>query len=144
MVIGRTYLCSKYWLVPLEFVLLLIYKQSEMIIIATKYQFENLVLDIDVAIRCFFCYISCSPIHSGLHRKVGSRRERSVLLMRLAAIVLGKFYYPKFCCFWCRYLVTTFKVVPKGTEGAVSAEGTFAGFLASIFLACTAVLIGEV
>ncbi|KAK1353939.1 Protein VTE6, chloroplastic [Heracleum sosnowskyi] len=42
------------------------------------------------------------------------------------------------------YLVTTFKVVPKGTEGAVSAEGTFAGFLASIFLVCTAVLIGEI
>ncbi|KAJ6886692.1 protein VTE6 [Populus alba x Populus x berolinensis] len=33
------------------------------------------------------------------------------------------------------YLVTTFKVVPRGTEGAVSAEGTLAGLLASILLA---------
>ncbi|GAB2284241.1 hypothetical protein Dimus_018707 [Dionaea muscipula] len=30
-----------------------------------------------------------------------------------------------------RYLVTTFKVVPRGTEGAMSFEGTFAGLVAS-------------
>jgi uncharacterized membrane protein len=31
--------------------------------------------------------------------------------------------------------VTTFKVVPRGTEGAVSVEGTIVGILASGFLA---------
>ncbi|PON69829.1 hypothetical protein PanWU01x14_086130 [Parasponia andersonii] len=42
------------------------------------------------------------------------------------------------------YLVTTFKVVPRGTEGAVSVEGTFAGLLASILLACVGCLMGEI
>ncbi|CAK9134167.1 unnamed protein product [Ilex paraguariensis] len=42
------------------------------------------------------------------------------------------------------YLVTTFKVVPRGTEGAVSVEGTFAGLLASILLAFVGCLIGEI
>ncbi|KAJ0971457.1 hypothetical protein J5N97_019416 [Dioscorea zingiberensis] len=42
------------------------------------------------------------------------------------------------------YLVTTFKVVPRGTEGAVSAEGTIAGLLASILLASIGFLMGEV
>lgn len=44
----------------------------------------------------------------------------------------------------CRYLVTTLKVVPRGTEGAVSVEGTLAGLLASILLASVACLLGEV
>lgn len=43
-----------------------------------------------------------------------------------------------------RYLVTTFKVVPRGTEGAVSVEGTFAGLLASFLLAYVGCLMGEV
>uniref|UniRef100_A0A2P2K4E2 Uncharacterized protein LOC105139726 n=1 Tax=Rhizophora mucronata TaxID=61149 RepID=A0A2P2K4E2_RHIMU len=42
------------------------------------------------------------------------------------------------------YLVTTFKVVPRGTEGAVSVEGTLAGLLASILLASIGCLMGEV
>ena len=44
----------------------------------------------------------------------------------------------------CRYLVTTFKVVPRGTEGAVSVEGTLAGLLASILLASVGCLMGNV
>jgi len=47
-------------------------------------------------------------------------------------------------CGLSRYLVTTFKVVPRGTEGAVSAEGTLAGLLASILLASVGCLMGEV
>ena len=47
-------------------------------------------------------------------------------------------------CGLSRYLVTTFKVVPRGTEGAVSAEGTLAGLLASILLASIGCLMGEV
>ncbi|WOL14653.1 hypothetical protein Cni_G23434 [Canna indica] len=42
------------------------------------------------------------------------------------------------------YLVTTFKVVPRGTEGAVSMEGTIAGLLASVFLASISYFLGEV
>ncbi|KAF8696300.1 hypothetical protein HU200_037206 [Digitaria exilis] len=42
------------------------------------------------------------------------------------------------------YLVTTFKVVPRGTEGAISIEGTFAGILASVFLASVGYLLGQV
>lgn len=37
-----------------------------------------------------------------------------------------------------RYLVTTFSIVPRGTEGAVSLEGTFAGLVASVILAAVA------
>ncbi|KAI3702762.1 hypothetical protein L6452_28514 [Arctium lappa] len=42
------------------------------------------------------------------------------------------------------YLVTTFKVVPRGTEGAVSVEGTLAGVVASILLASVGCLMGEI
>ncbi|KAL6283381.1 hypothetical protein ACE6H2_014310 [Prunus campanulata] len=42
------------------------------------------------------------------------------------------------------YLVTTLKVVPRGTEGAVSVEGTFAGLLAAILLAFVGCLMGEI
>ena len=43
-----------------------------------------------------------------------------------------------------RYLVTNFQIVPRGTEGAVSVEGTFSGLLASILLASIGCLMGEV
>ncbi|KAJ1285228.1 hypothetical protein BS78_03G263800 [Paspalum vaginatum] len=42
------------------------------------------------------------------------------------------------------YLVTTLKVVPRGTEGAISIEGTLAGILASVFLASIGYLLGQV
>ncbi|GLT65280.1 hypothetical protein SLA2020_377190 [Shorea laevis] len=42
------------------------------------------------------------------------------------------------------YLITTLKVVPRGTEGAVSIEGTIAGLLASILLAYVGCFIGEI
>ncbi|GER53962.1 hypothetical protein STAS_31513 [Striga asiatica] len=41
------------------------------------------------------------------------------------------------------YLVTSFKIVPRGTEGAVSFEGTFAGLLASILLAFIGCFMGQ-
>nr|POE59590.1 protein vte6, chloroplastic [Quercus suber] len=43
-----------------------------------------------------------------------------------------------------RYLVTTFKIVPRGTEGAVSVEGTIAGLLASILLSFVGCVMGEI
>ncbi|CAN0915257.1 Protein VTE6, chloroplastic [Linum grandiflorum] len=42
------------------------------------------------------------------------------------------------------YLVTTFKVVPRGTEGAVSLEGTLAGFVASVVLAMVGCRMGQI
>ncbi|KEH38557.1 hypothetical protein MtrunA17_Chr2g0314681 [Medicago truncatula] len=42
------------------------------------------------------------------------------------------------------YLVTSFKVVPRGTEGAVSVEGTLAGILASVALAFVSFLLGQI
>ncbi|XP_044507094.1 protein VTE6, chloroplastic-like isoform X3 [Mangifera indica] len=46
--------------------------------------------------------------------------------------------------FCTKYLVTTFKVVPRGTEGAVSVEGTVAGILASIILASVGCYMGQI
>lgn len=37
-----------------------------------------------------------------------------------------------------RYLVTSFSIVPRGTEGAISLEGTVAGLIASVILAAVA------
>lgn len=42
------------------------------------------------------------------------------------------------------YLITTFKSVPPGTEGAVSLEGTLAGVVGSIILAGFAAAAGVV
>ena len=40
--------------------------------------------------------------------------------------------------------MTTFKVVPRGTEGAVSVEGTLAGIVAAMFLAGVGYILGQV
>jgi hypothetical protein len=42
------------------------------------------------------------------------------------------------------YLSTTFQRVPRGTEGAVSVEGTLAGAAASALMAVLALLSGQV
>lgn len=42
------------------------------------------------------------------------------------------------------YLITNFQVVPRGTEGAVSVEGTVAGLLAAVLLAGAGYFLGEV
>ncbi len=42
------------------------------------------------------------------------------------------------------YLITTLKSVPRGTEGAVSLEGTLAGAIASVILAIIAWAIGMI
>ena len=42
------------------------------------------------------------------------------------------------------YLITTLKMVPKGTEGAVSVEGTVAGVIGSIIMALVGVALGLV
>ena len=42
------------------------------------------------------------------------------------------------------YLITNFAPVPRGTEGAVSLEGTFAGVVASVIMAFVSVALGLV
>ncbi|PNH06971.1 hypothetical protein TSOC_006612, partial [Tetrabaena socialis] len=42
------------------------------------------------------------------------------------------------------YLITTFKLVPRGTEGAVSLEGTAAGALAAVLFSGMALATGQV
>ncbi|EFJ42763.1 hypothetical protein VOLCADRAFT_97151 [Volvox carteri f. nagariensis] len=42
------------------------------------------------------------------------------------------------------YLITSFQLVPRGTEGAVSLEGTLAGVLAAVLFAATALIAGQV
>ena len=42
------------------------------------------------------------------------------------------------------YLITSFKRVPRGTEGAMSAEGTVAGVVAAAGVACVAVVLQQV
>ena len=39
-------------------------------------------------------------------------------------------------------MITTFQAVPKGTEGAVSLEGTFAGVIGSLILSVLAFYLG--
>ncbi len=42
------------------------------------------------------------------------------------------------------YLITTLRRVPRGTEGAISAEGTLAGAGAALAFAALAAVIGQV
>lgn len=42
------------------------------------------------------------------------------------------------------YLVTTLKRVPRGTEGAISLEGTVSGIISAVFLAIIAVFFNQV
>lgn len=42
------------------------------------------------------------------------------------------------------FLITSFKQVPRGTEGGVSIEGTFAGFLAAVFTGILALCVGVI
>ncbi|CAH9147621.1 unnamed protein product [Cuscuta epithymum] len=42
------------------------------------------------------------------------------------------------------YLIPTLRVVPRGTEGGISVEGTFAGLLASVILASVSCIMGQI
>jgi uncharacterized protein (TIGR00297 family) len=42
------------------------------------------------------------------------------------------------------YLITSLKLVPRGTEGAVSVEGTVAGLIAAVGVAAVAVAFGQI
>ena len=53
-----------------------------------------------------------------------------------AASEIGKAYGKR------TFLITTLKPVPRGTEGAVSLEGTIAGVIASVFIAAIAWALG--
>lgn len=65
-------------------------------------------------------------------------------LKTFIVVIIQVNFHCKLWSLMSRYLVTTFKVVPRGTEGAVSVEGTLAGILASVVLAFVSFLLGEV
>lgn len=62
----------------------------------------------------------------------------STKLSDTCASEIGKAYGKK------TFLITTLKSVPRGTEGAVSLEGTLAGIIASIVIALFAFLLGMI
>lgn len=62
----------------------------------------------------------------------------STKLSDTAASEVGKAYGKS------TFLITTFKPVPRGTEGAVSVEGTLAGIIASLAIAVVGYAVGMV
>jgi len=75
------------------------------------------------------------PAHAGL-LSVGFVAALATKLSDTCQSEIGKAYGKT------TYLITNFKLVPPGTEGAVSAEGTAAGVVGSIVLSVYAVLCG--
>lgn len=70
---------------------------------------------------------------------------------RLAGLLVGQLLWLLVCLFVClqaygktTYLITSLQLVPRGTEGAVSLEGTLAGLGAAAVYAATALALGQV
>lgn len=68
--------------------------------------------------------------------KLGFVASFATKLSDTSASEVGKAYGKR------TFLITTFKPVPRGTEGAVSLEGTLAGFVGSIVLAAVGWALG--
>lgn len=69
----------------------------------------------------------------------------------LAGWLIALFMCVCVCLFVClqaygktTYLITSLQLVPRGTEGAVSLEGTLAGLGAAAVYAATALALGQV
>lgn len=75
------------------------------------------------------------PVYSSIF-KVGFVASLATKLSDTFASEIGKAYGKN------TYLITTLKMVPKGTEGAVSIEGTMAGVIGSIVMAAVGILLG--
>lgn len=68
--------------------------------------------------------------------KLGFVASFATKLSDTSASEVGKAYGKR------TFLITTFKPVPRGTEGAVSLEGTLAGFIGSLILATVGLSVG--
>lgn len=77
------------------------------------------------------------PAHSAA-LKVGYVASLATKLSDTFASEIGKAYGKT------TYLITTMKIVPKGTEGAVSVEGTLAGVVGSILMTAVGMLLGQI
>jgi uncharacterized protein (TIGR00297 family) len=75
------------------------------------------------------------PAHAGVFR-LGYVASIATKLSDTFASEVGKAY--GYNCF----LITTLKAVPRGTEGAVSVEGTLAGVLGSLIIAAYGAAVG--
>ena len=75
------------------------------------------------------------PVYSTLF-KVGYVASLATKLSDTFASEIGKAYGKN------TYLITTLKMVPKGTEGAISIEGTVAGILGSVIMAAVGIPLG--
>ena len=75
------------------------------------------------------------PVYSSLY-KVGYVASLATKLSDTFASEIGKAYGKN------TYLITTLKMVPKGTEGAISIEGTLAGVLGSVIMAAVGIPLG--
>ncbi|CAL5382442.1 unnamed protein product [Camellia sinensis] len=82
----------------------------------------------------------CGTRIAGMNHK--TRKEDKVPMMMKKLLLKDK--QPLYWWFeWDDSRVTTFKIVPRGTKGAVRVEGTVAGLLASILLSFVGYLMGE-
>ncbi|MCW6038454.1 TIGR00297 family protein [Spirulina subsalsa FACHB-351] len=81
-----------------------------------------------IATLCALGTIWVNPLWSNF-LQLGYVASFSTKLSDTCASEVGKAYGKR------TYLITTFQPVPRGTEGAVSLEGTLAGLLASVIIA---------
>ncbi|QOV24142.1 TIGR00297 family protein [Anabaenopsis elenkinii] len=93
------------------------------------------------ALTAALCALGVGILNSGLLTAsklllLGYVASFSTKLADTTASEVGKAYGQR------TFLITTFQPVPRGTEGAVSLEGTMAGVVASIAIACLGWLVG--
>ncbi|KAI8027776.1 Uridine nucleosidase 1 [Camellia lanceoleosa] len=86
----------------------------------------------------------CGTRIAGMNHKT-RKEDKSILVPMMMKKLLLKDKQPLYWWFeWDDSHVTTFKIVPRGTEGAVSVERTDVGLLASILLSFVGYLMGEI
>lgn len=90
-----------------------------------------------VATICALAYAFLSPPWSSL-MALAYVASFATKLSDTCASEVGKAYGKR------TFLITTFKPVPRGTEGAVSLEGTLAGIVVSVIIAYVAYVLGLV
>lgn len=88
-----------------------------------------------IATFCALGYFFASPMWQPL-MVLGYVASFATKLSDTCASEVGKAYGKR------TFLITTFKPVPRGTEGAVSLEGTLAGIVASVIIAYVAYILG--
>jgi uncharacterized protein (TIGR00297 family) len=97
---------------------------------------ENVWGSAGTAMICAIASINAPTADVARALNVGFAASLATKLSDTFGSEIGK-AYGKTC-----YLITTFKLVQRGTEGAVSVEGTLAGVVASIIMAAISVALG--